>query len=781
MKKPKILFLIGIVVGLVIIGVIFCLFFWPERKPAQEFATLLAKNRIDKLNIVLITLDTTRADHLPCYGYSGVKTPHLDSLANRSILFEQCTASSPLTLPSHASMMTGLYPTYHGVRVNGNTALSGVHLTLAELFAQQGYQCGAFIGAFVLDGRWGLKQGFNHYDDRFDLRKYKQLDLGLVQRPGNEVVNAALSWMENQKENPFFTWIHLFDPHAPYEPPEPYFSEYNTGISGLYDGEIAFTDEQIGRIISWLDKNGLGRKTIIAIMGDHGEGLGDHNEMAHGYYIYDYAVQVPFLIATPFEDFHGIRISSQVRTIDLYPTVLEMVGIEVPEENQGESVLDMIFHPDKNKDYYAYCESLTPNIHYGWSPLYSLRTVKYKFIDAPRPELYDLIEDPKELNNVRDKFPKIAQKFKEVLDQIIEESSLEAPKPEAANLDHETLQRLAALGYIGAPVSKRSSHKNGKRLADPKDKLHIYESVQRVGELFNREEYTQATEILESVLQEEPKIPQALLLLATCYTELDRREEAKAQYDIILKDDPNSIQALIGLANLLSEEGKKEDVIALCKQILSVDNRNTQAYTILGEVYIEENDHSTALPYLEKAVEIQPKLTRNRLNLAVCFVGLNQYDRAENILKDILIEYPKFPLAYYHLGLLYEEQGKLEEALKAYSEEVTLYPNHFKARFNLGKLLYKFGDQKGYIEQMREVIRIAPEAAEGYLFLARGLLYESNDINQILELVQKGLPLAKSSELKAFGYFLLADIYSRKNQPEKVKEALKKANYYKSR
>ena len=781
MKKSKILILITIIVGLAIIGIIFYLFFWPEKDPAEEFSKLLVEQGIDKPNIVLITLDTTRADHLPCHGYPDVKTPHLDSLARKGILFEQCTASSPLTLPSHASMMTGLYPTYHGVRVNGNTALSGEHLTLAELFVQQGYQCGAFIGAFVLDGRWGLKQGFHHYDDQFDLKKYKQLDLALVQRPGNEVVDAALSWLKEQKENPFFAWIHLYDPHTPYEPPEPYFSEYNTGRSGLYDGEIAFTDEQVGRCVSWMKENGLYKNTIIAIMGDHGEGLGSHGELAHGYYIYDYAIQVPFLIVTPFEKFQNIRIPSQVRTIDIYPTLLEMVGIGVPEENQGESLLDIIFHPNKNKNSYAYSESFSPNIHYGWSPLYSLRNSQYKYIDAPRAELYNLSEDPEELNNVKDEIPRIAQKFKESLDKVIEQTSSQAPTLEAANLDQETLQRLAALGYIGAPVSKKSSQSNAKDLADPKDKLHIYESVQQAGQLISREKYDQGAKILESVLQEEPLIPQAMLLLATSYIELDRKEEAKAQFDSILKDDPKSIQALIGLANLLRDEGKKEDVIALCQQTLSIDDRNTQAYTLMGEVYMGENDHSHALPHLEKAVEIQPKLTRNRLNLAVCFIGLRQNDKAESILKDILVKYPKFPLAHYHLGILYEEQGILVEAQKAYLEEVTLYPEHFRARFNLGKLLFKLGDRKGYMEQMQEVIRIAPKAAQGYLFLARGLLYESADINEILELVQKGLPLAKSSELKAFGYFLLADIYTRKNQPEKVEEALKKANYYKSK
>lgn len=781
MKKIKTLLSIGICIGALALVIVFYFIFKQKEEPAEGFTALLAAQGIDKPNIVLITLDTTRADHLPCYGYTGVKTPHLDSLAQKSILFEQCTASSPLTLPSHASMITGLYPTFHQVRVNGNTALSEKHLTLAELLGQQGYQCGAFIGAFVLDGRWGMKQGFHHYDDKFDLKKYKQLDLALVQRPGNEVVDAALAWLENQKEGPFFAWIHLYDPHTPYEPPEPYFSQYNTGLTGLYDGEIAFTDEQIGRVDSWIAENQLDDKTIILIIGDHGEGLGDHEEMAHGYYIYDYAVQVPFLIVTPFEKLQDIRITSQVRTIDLYPTLLDMVGVPVPEENQGESLLDVIFHPDKKKDYYAYSESFSPNIHYGWSPLQSLRNSQYKYIDAPRAELYDLSKDPEEMNNLRDKFPRRVKEFKETLDAFIERTSSQAPEPEAANLDQETVQRLAALGYIGAPVSKSSLQSKGKDLADPKDKLHIYQSVQRVGELIGDEKYDQCAQILESVLLEEPKIPQALLLLATCYTELDRKEEAKTQYDLILKDDPNSIQALIGMANLLLEEGRKEDVIALCQQILSIDDRNTQAYTFIGEVHMGDNDHSFALPYLEKAVEIQPKLTRNRLNLAACFVGLKRYGEAEAILEDILLKYPKYPLAHYHLGLLYEELGRLEEAQQAYSEEITHYPEHFRAHFNLGKLLFKLGDREGYLEQMQEVIRIAPKAAQGYLFLARGLLYESGDINQILELVQKGLPLARTSELKAFGYFLLADVYNRKNQPEKVQEALRKANFYKSK
>ncbi|MDH4219094.1 MAG: sulfatase-like hydrolase/transferase [Candidatus Aminicenantes bacterium] len=781
MKKQKITLLIGIVIGVIALVIIFYFLFLREEDPSKKFAQLLAAQGIDKPNIMLITLDTTRADRLSCYGYSGVKTPHLDALANKGIVFEQCTASSPLTLPSHASMMTGMYPTYHGVRVNGNTALSDEQTTIAEVLSGQGYQCGAFIGAFVLDGRWGLKQGFQHYDDQFDLRKYKHIDLGAVQRPGNQVMNVALDWLDEQKGNPFFAWIHLYDPHAPYEPPEPYYSEYShQGLSGLYDGEIAFMDEQIGRCVSWLEKNGLSKKTIIVLIGDHGEGLGSHGEGTHGYFIYEYAVHVPLLIIAPFPKLQGKRAASQVRAVDVYPTILELAKIESSAKTQGRSLLPEMFRPEKKEDDYAYGESMAPNIQFGWSPLYFLRTTRYKYIDAPRPELYDLTKDADEQTNLFQQYPKIAREMKDELDRLMAETSKDAPVPQAANLDKETVKRLAALGYIGAPVSaKKSSSGGSESLADPKDKLQVFASIHQAGELLLNDQYALAAEKLEAALLDEPTIPQALLQLSTCYVELGRNEEAKAKLDAVLKDDPENVQALISLANILLREGKEEDVIALCQQTLSVDDKNVQAYMLIGEVYIGKLNHTEALPYLENAVEIQPKLTRNRLNLAACLVGVKQYDRAETMLKEIIRDYPKSPRAKFNLGLLYEDQGRLEEAKIAYAEEVSAFPREFQARFNLGKVLLELGDKAGYMENMREVVKIAPKRAEGYLFLARGLLLEQAPLDEVKALLEKGLSHAETPELKALGYFLLADVYNRQHLPQKMNEALQKANSYK--
>jgi tetratricopeptide (TPR) repeat protein len=249
----------------------------------------------------------------------------------------------------------------------------------------------------------------------------------------------------------------------------------------------------------------------------------------------------------------------------------------------------------------------------------------------------------------------------------------------------------------------------------------------------------------------------------------------------LLKEDPESVQGLISLANILLDEGKTDDVIALCKRTLSVDDKNTQAYTLLGEISLESTDYVKALPYLEKALETQPKITRTRLSLAAALVGAKQYDRAEAELKTILAESPKFPLAHYNLGLLCEEQGRFEEARAAYAAEVEAFPQGYKARYNLGKLLFRLGDKAGSLEEMREVVKIAPKLAEGHLLLGRGLLDAGSPLDEVQAEVDKGLSLAETPELKALGWFLMADIYNRRGDTARMNEALAKANFHKSR
>ena len=778
MKKKVLLY--ALLAVAVAAAALFLFVLRPEKPSGPGIQGRWGKEGVDKPNVIIVTMDTTRADHLACYGYPGVRTPTLDALAARGALFEQCAAASPLTLPSHATIMTGMYPTYHGVRVNGNAAVNEAQTTLAEIFKGLGYDTGAFISAFVLDGRWGLNQGFGHYDDSFDLKKYKQLDLGAVQKPGNEILDEALGWLEKEKDRRFFAWVHLYDPHSPYEPPEPFLSEYRgKGRAGLYDGEIAFMDSQIGRLVDWLAANGLDRKTLIVLVGDHGEGLGSHGEGTHGYFVYDYAVHVPFIVVTPFRELQGIRVAAQSRTADVFPTVLELAGIPAPGKVHGRSMVPAMLDPKGAPQAAAYSESMAPNIQFGWSPLHALRTPDYKFIDAPRPELYDLANDPGEEKDVQNRLPDRALSMKRELDGLMAETSAGAPTPQAADLDKETIERLAALGYVGAPVPAKTAAARGQAtLADPKDKLMVFQAVTSAGEMVMQENYTKAVEQLEKALGEEPNIPQALLLLATCNMELGNYARAKTLFDRLLKDDPENIQALISMTNLLMKEGKAEDVIALGKRALAMDERNNQACALIGEAYIKLKDYDQALPYLQKAVDIQPKLTQNRLTLAACLVGLKRYGEAEAAFREILQESPKFPFAHFDLGVMYEEQGKIEEARASYSEEVALYPKSHMARFNLGKLLFRAGDLQGYKEQMTQVRDLAPQQPEGYLFLARGLLVESAPLDEVQAMVEKGLSLAKASEFKALGWFLMADVYNRRHEPDKMRDALQKANSY---
>ncbi len=767
---------VGVLASALLVGAAALWLLHRPTEPREVVRRQWAKLGVSQPNVVLVTLDTTRADHIGCYGDADARTPALDALARRGVLFAQAATVAPLTLPAHSSIMTGFYPTYHGVRLNGGTALSQDQTTLAEALSREGYQTGAFIGAFVLDGRWGLNQGFGVYDDQFDMKKFKRLDLAAVQRPGNQVMDAALRWLEGHKDGPFFTWVHLYDPHSPYEPPEPLLSEFRPrGLAALYDGEIAFADQQVARLLSWLEKSGLDQKTIVVVLGDHGEGLGSHGEGTHGYFLYDYALHVPFIVSAPFDALRGVRVDAQVSLVDVLPTVLALAGIDSTARVHGRSLLPLMLRPKAPDKVEAYSESMTPSLQYGWSALRSLRSPRYKLVQAPRPELFDLAADPGEETNVYDQHRDEARRMEAQLDRHVAETSRDAPAPEAADLDKETVERLAALGYVGGPATPRKAVDSTRPLADPKDKLAVFTAVQRAGELIVQDQHAPAAEALESALREEPAMPQALLMLGACYSELGRKKEAKAQFDAVLKDDPQSVQGLVGLANVLLEEGQTEDVVTLCKRTLSLDERNTQAYALLGDVYIGRHEPEKALPYLEKAVEIQPKLTQNRLNLAACLIEAKQLARAEAILGEIARDYPRFPGARFNLGVLYEEQGRPQEARTAYAAELAAYPDHFKARFNLGKVLSQLGDWAGSIGEMRETIRIAPEWPEGYLFLARGLLHESGSLDEVQGLAEKGLGLARAPDVKALAWFLLADVFSRRQQPDKVQEALRNA------
>jgi arylsulfatase A-like enzyme/predicted Zn-dependent protease len=717
-------------------------------------------------NVLLITLDTTRADRIGAYGQRLAVTPNLDRLAAGGTLFEQCITPTAFTLPSHSSIMTGLYPPAHGVRINGDAALADSHDTLAERLKRRGYRTGAFVGAFVLDGRWGLSQGFDHYDDEFHIGPDQRLDLARVQRPANTVVDAALAWLKQDTSRPFLAWVHLYDPHAPYEPPKPF--------SG-YDGEITFADAQVARLVAWLAERGLTDNTIIVVAGDHGEGLGSHGESEHGYYIYDYAVRVPLIVRAP--GFKPARVSAQVRTTDILPTLLELTATEPPRAIDGQSLVPLLTDPAHSHPRYAYSESISTKLQYGWSALYSLRTTGYKFIEAPRSELYDLLSDPGETKNRLDEERRVARELKGELARIRAGAEKRAPKHQEANLDPETVQKLASLGYLGGGSAIA---RDDKDLADPKDKLHLYESIGYAVNLLSKNDHKGAADVLEIVLGDDPNIPQAQLLVSSAYRKIGQKEKARAVLDAYLKADPGNTRALIAMGEILLEEGRGDDVIAISRRALASDERNARAYELMADVYVTRKDYPAAVSSLQKVVEIQPKLTRSRNNLAAALIGIGRLPQAEQLLLDIAKEYPKFPLVHYHLGLLREKQGRLAEARAAYAKEVENHPKSMVARFNYGVLLLRLGDGGGAETQMRTLIEQDASNARPYLLLGQVLLDRPGHLAEVERLALAGLERARDNDLKALGYFLLADVYSREGRRNEFHDALRKGQHYRA-
>lgn len=744
-----------LVPGLAVAGVVIWMTFRGQ--------TPFARDELRNANLVIITLDTTRADHIGAYGYAGAETPNLDRLASDGVLFEHCITPTAYTLPSHSSIMTGLYPPQHGVRLNGDAALAATNHTLAERLKEKGYATAAFAGAFVLDGRWGLAQGFDHYDDEFHLGKDQRLDLARVQRPANQVTDAALQWLQQKSAKPFFAWLHYYDAHVPYEPPPP--------LRG-YDGEISFADSQVGRVLAWLESAKLSDNTIVVIVGDHGEGLGSHGEDEHGYFVYDYAVRVPLLMRVP--GMSGVRVTKQVRTVDIYPTLLELMTGDAGSDVEGRSLMPLIRGEKEDAPRYAYSESMATNLQYGWAALYSIRSDGHKFIDAPRSELYELASDPGETKNRLDDLRRVAVQLRAELKKIREEGERRAPKTEEANLDQETMRMLASLGYVaGTAVPTEGDH-----LADPKDKIHLFESVGYAANLIAKDDYAEAAEVLEIVLADDPNVRQAQLLLASAYRKIGRAGDAKTILDAYLKQDPGNVRALIAMAELLAEEGRRAEMLAICRRALATDAMNTRAYELMADVHMADNDHAQALPLLHKAVEIQPKLSRSRLNLAAALIAAGQLPEAEQHLAAIVKEYPKFPLAHFHLALLRERQGRPAEARQAYEAELAAQPKSHVARFNLGDLMLRTGDVAGAEAQMRMLIAQDPSGARAYLLLARALLTRPGQLDEVERFARAGLERTKEPELKALGYFLLADVYSREGRRAELADAVEQGKRY---
>jgi len=757
----------GILAGLAALAVLFYFLqikgnILGQRRPTAEVGRWISPLKPSDLNVLFITLDTTRADHIGCYGYPLIKTPNIDNLAAQGILFQNATAQCPLTLPSHSSMFTGTYPFFHGVRDNGGFYLEEEQVTLAEVLRPAGWATSAFVGAFVLDSRWGIDQGFDYYYDNFDFAKYKKISLDSVQREGGEVVQAFFDWFDQNNPQKFFSWIHLYDPHTPYEPPEPYRTEYGGREYGLYDGEIAYADHLIGRVLEKLREKGHLERTVVVVVGDHGESLGEHHENAHGFFIYDATVSVPMIIRIPSSVLRGKTVAAQVQNIDLMPTLCELLDVRVPREVQGQSLLPLVAGKDQRTQNEAYSESFYPRYHYGWSELKSLRTSKYKFIQAPRPELYDLSLDPREKTNIFSRESALAQRFSRNLKKLEERMSregIERKGPQA--LDSDSREKLMALGYIGGFTSAAKLTQKDN-LGDPKDKIILYNKIKMAEGASSNREYDEALMRLNEVIEEDPGIMEARQVRANIYLQLDRAEEAAEECKEALKIDPEYNAAVFTLALAYKKLKKYDEAIAGFERSIQLDPRDPKPHVNLGEVYLDIRDLDRAIIHFEQAISIDPEhssLAHN--NLGAALLEKKMLDRAEEELLKALELRPRIPDAHHNLGLLYEERGDLKRAMEEYKKEIEIHPGAHPAHFNLALLYGKMGLFHEQVQHLKEAIKADQSFARAYLFLAKAYVDLNENFEEAIALAKKGLELEPEAESAPLGHYVLADIYNR--------------------
>jgi arylsulfatase A-like enzyme/Tfp pilus assembly protein PilF len=722
----------------------------------------------DDLNVLVVTLDTTRADRLGPYGFDSVRTPVLDRLAREGVVFELAASAAPLTQPSHATLFTSRLPPAHGVRDNGVAALGDEEVTLAETLKGAGARTGAFIGAYVLDSRWGFDQGFDTYVDDFDLSQHRAISLGGIERRASDVVDSALEWFRRSEKQRFFAWLHFFDAHAPYSPPEPYRTQY---AGRGYAGEIAYVDSQLGRVVDALASGDLLDRTIIVIVGDHGESLGEHGEGAHGFFLYEGVIHVPLIIRTPYPATRGRRVKELVRTIDVMPTILDLLGMQSPPTAVGRSLVGPMTGLPAEPGSEAYSESLYPLNQFGWSDLKALRSGRFKYIDAPRPELYDLEQDPKEKNNLYEERRSLADGMRNRLSEINRSASSGSTRErKTVDLDPDTRARLAALGYVGTFVGPQDTARDHGVLADPKDKIELFNQINRASELSKHEGRGQESiDILNRVVESDATVIAAWFMLGNEYVRLGQLERGIAQYRRALELKPDYDLAVTNIANTYRRMGRDDDAAAGYERLLQVSPRNAQARFQLAQIRAEQDRLSEAQSLIAEALELEPELSGAYNVLGIIRFKQGDPQAGAEAIQRALKSNPELKGAHFNLALMAEERGELASAIREYQEEIKLHPDHFKAHYNVGRLYGQVGDRRRQLDSFRQAIEVNPHFAEGHLFLAKLYLDLDEHLDEAVKLAERGMELNPWSEFAPLGHYVVADIYSRRGMAVEAK------------
>jgi arylsulfatase A-like enzyme/Flp pilus assembly protein TadD len=640
------------------------------------------------LNVLLVTLDTTRADRLGCYGSTRARTPNLDGLAAAGVRFENVYCQVPLTTPSHCSIMTGTYPLYHQVHNNGSYVLPAEVTTLAEVLKGRGFQTAAFVGSFTVDSRLGIDQGFDVYDDRLtEGEAFKPLN---AERKAEKVYTAFRSWFDSVEKQPFFCWVHFFDPHLPYEPPAPYNVDF---ADSPYDGEIAYMDHYVGQVMAALREKSLLQKTLLVLAGDHGEAFGEKVESGHGIFLYDGTLRVPMIFSAEGHLPKGGVIKSRVRLIDIAPSILDMLGLPVPSEIQGTSLLPYLAGREK-KDLSTYLETYFPRENYGWSELIGFVDGDWKYIKAPRPELYNLRTDPEETVNAIVQESKQAREMRSRLEETIANSSsgLASAKRE---LTSEEREKLRSLGYVDQTAGVPSGP-----LPDPKDMVEELRMSQKAEILEREGNFAESAKVYGQILELNPKSPVNYINLALIQAKMNRFDEAVGILERGLAALPGSVTLLSRLAHTYMVMGRLQKSLDAWQAVLVIDPEYFDGLLASGWILDIMGKKEEARGFLEKALAGEPENTFLRKTYAMNLATSGNLKEAIAVYERLKQENPADYEVLQDLGIAYGYAGDINSAIDVLKAAVEIHPTPV-AYYNLTVALKKVGNIKDAVYYLK--------------------------------------------------------------------------------
>jgi arylsulfatase A-like enzyme/Flp pilus assembly protein TadD len=717
-------------------------------------------------NVLLITSDTTRADHVGCYGNRGVATPVIDGLARHGTLCAMTVTPSPATLPAHASLLTGRYPYRHGARANGTFRLEDRITTLAERLGNAGYRTAAMISAFVLDARFGLHQGFEVYDDDLT-RGIKYSPHMFRERPAEVTTESVTGWLRQNGQESFFLWVHYFDPHAVYLPPEPFRTQYR---HAPYDGEIAYVDSQIGALMEQLEALGVRDKTLVIFTSDHGEGLGDHGEQTHSLLIYDSTLHVPLIFNAPSRLPQGKVIHRQTCLVDVVPTVLALLGEEVPDDLDGVSLCQ----PPPAEPRPVLIETLATMTLHGWAPLVGVRREDHKYILAPTPELYDLQRDPGELDNLYAAEPRIVRALSDRLGAWLGDDPFLAAR-QAVDLgsldaDDEILAHLAALGYVGTVRDRRD---DSAPMHDPKDMVPHWEKLQHGMHLRIQGRLNEALPIIEECVAEVDGDIFARSVLGSAYIQRGDFDKALEVYRRAVELESNDETLHLGIAAVHLARGELEASEQAIEQALAIEPQSGPAYVARGRIATLRQDEEQALRHFEKAIEVDPGGTGPGAynEIGVMHLRARRLEEARAAFRNALDIDALNGGAHTGLANVLIEEGELDEAMRELRVALRFDPNQPGALASLGSLLLEQGAHDNAIALCTRALELSPKFPQAHNNI--GLIYRH----------QGQLDLAEEHYLKAieYGSYLdaphvnLAQLYIRQDKVDEGMEEFRRA------